>query len=312
MEEVNVSFFGKDPKVVKNLKFAGNIAVTKAPVLISGEEGVGKKAMAKYIHQTSNRKNKSLIFVDCSKDEKDVENEILGYHHDETRRFVKGALEMGNEGSVVFVNIDALCESFQKRLFQIFSELSDYDIDVRIMATTTKNLSKSVNTNKFYRELFLIFSSAQISMTSLRERLSDIDYLSSEVLSNICKDKNAFVPVIEEGAKKKLLAHYWTYNVDELIKIMKESYDNSNKEIITMNDLALGDRRVVHNVVGNEGDLKLMSLRDAEKILIEKALVHTSENRTQAAKILGVSIRTLRNKINEYRSEGSQFFLNLR
>ena len=253
------------------------------------------------------------MLVDCSQEPQIVEDKILGHRNPETERFVKGVLEMANRGTVVLTNIDGLSESFQKRLFQIFNELVDYDIDIRVIAATTKNLSKQVGAGKFYRGLYTHLSGTQIAMTSLRERIGDIQFLSQEVLRILCEESNQPVPVIEEEVNKKLLAHYWTHNVSELISVIEATLENSNKEVITLQDLALGDRKVIHSIGENSEDgLKLMSLKEAEKLLIRKALIHTSENRTQAAKILGVSIRTLRNKINEYRVEGSQFFLNLR
>jgi two-component system response regulator FlrC len=104
-----------------------------------------------FVHNNSARNAGEVLVVDCSQDAKQVENEILGYRDEETGSFNKGVLERANGGSVILANIDALDEKFQKRLYQILQELSDYDLDVRIMATTTKNLSKYVGAGRFYR-----------------------------------------------------------------------------------------------------------------------------------------------------------------
>lgn len=313
MESINVNLFGRDSRVLKNLKFVEHIASTKAPALITGELGVGKRTMAQYLHSLSNRKDRPYAVIDCSADPKEVEDKILGYHDPESGRFIKGALESTNGGTVTLAHIDGLPEDFQGRLIQIFDELSDYDIDLCILATTTRNLSKMLGLGKFHRGLYAYFANTQISMISLRDRVGDIQFLSQELLKILSEEKNCMVPGVEEKVNEKLFSHCWTHNVGEMIEVMKETFDRSNKSIITLDNLALGDRRVLQGLSGSDGDgLKLMSLKDAEKLLIKKALLHTSENRTQAAKILGVSIRTLRNKINEYRDEGSQFFLNLR
>ncbi|MCY4644572.1 MAG: sigma 54-interacting transcriptional regulator [Bacteriovoracales bacterium] len=313
MESIRAELFGRNPKVLKTLKFVENVAVTRVPVLILGELGTGKEKLAKYIHELSNRKEEKFLVVDCSQESQTVENEILGYRDDASGRFVKGVLEFGNGGSIALLNIDSVSESFQKRLHQVLTELSDYDIDIRIIATTTKNLSKLVGAGKFHRGLYAYISGSQVSMVSLRERPEDIQFLSEEILKVICEKENCPIPIVDGEVNKKLLAHYWTHNISELFSVMKESFENSDKKEITLNDLALGDRKVIHSMGGGIDDgVKLMSLKEAEKLLIKKALIHTSENRTQAAKILGVSIRTLRNKINEYRVQGSQFFLNLR
>lgn len=313
METIKAELFGQDAKANKVITFAQNVAVTKTPVLIVGEVGTGKKSLANYIHGLSSRNDQLILSVDCGQEAQTVENEILGHRCDETGRFNKGILERANGGTVILENVDGIAEDFQKRIYQIFQELADYEINVRIIATTTKNLSKLVGSGRFYRALYTYLSGTQITITSLRERSSDIQYISEFYLRSLCEARGVACATIEEEAMKKLLAHYWTHNVSELKTVIEASLENSNGEKIAMGDLALGDRKVVNTIADSSDEgIKLMSLKEAEKLLIKKALIHTSENRTQAAKILGVSIRTLRNKINEYRSDGSNFFLNLR
>lgn len=309
MNTLTAEYFGQDPKIVKALKVAKNVAVTKVPVLVVGEAGVGKKTLAKFIHQNSTRANKQFINVDCSQSSQNVENAILGHREDETGRFIKGALENANGGTVVLVNIDALEDDFQKKLHKILGELDDYDIDVRLVATTTKNLSKLVGAGRFYRGLYTILSSNTITLTPLRERINDIELVARNIVNEAQENNIA----IEEVAMQKLVTHYWTHNVKELKAVLESSLVNFEGETLSEEQLEIGEKKVV-NVISEEDSegIRLMSLKEAERLLIKKALVHTSENRTQAAKILGVSIRTLRNKINEYRTEGNSYFVNLR
>ena len=111
----------------------------------------------------------------------------------------------------------------------------------------------------------------------------------------------------------KVLSHYWTHNVEELKAVIETSLEKLEGDVLDEDQIMIGERRTTSMMSDDESEgIRLMSLKDAEKLLIKKALIHTSENRTQAAKILGVSIRTLRNKINEYRTDGNSFFLNLR
>ncbi len=300
---------GNHPKFVKAVEFAKNISVTKAPVLIVGETGTGKRSFCHYIHQNSSRAQNEILFVDCSQDFRIVENEILGYRDEATGRFNKGALERSNGSTVVLQNIDALEENFQKRVYKIFLELQDYDLDVRILATTTKNLSKYVGAGRFYRALYTFFSGSQITLNPIRERGDDIAYLAKYFLNKETNGESDFTP----EALDKVVTFYWTHNVAELRSVIENAIPNTKDGMIDVAALELGEKKV--DLISNNGDedgIKLMSLKDAEKLLIKKALIHTSENRTQAAKILGVSIRTLRNKINEYRGNGNQYFLNLR
>lgn len=313
MVATNVELVGTHPKFKKALDFAVSIAVTKSPALLVGESGTGKKTVCRFIHESSARSQKPYYEVDCSKDAKTVENQILGHRDESTGRFTKGVLELANGGTVVLSNIDGLDENFQKRIFQIIKELPDYDLDIRLLATTSKNLSKYVGAGRFYRALFTFFSSTQITMVPLRERTTDIELISKFYASKVATEKNLNEMRFSEEALTKITNYYWTHNVAELKAVVESAAESVTDGNIDISAIELGERK--SEVVTNDGDdegLKLMSLKEAEKLLIKKALIHTSENRTQAAKILGVSIRTLRNKINEYRGEGTSYFVNLR
>lgn len=307
-----VSLVGNHPKFIKAVEFAGNVAVTKAPVLIIGESGSGKKTFCNFIHRKSARGTGPILLVDCAQEAQAVENEVLGFR-DEEGKFNKGILERANAGTIILENIDALDEKFQKRLYQILQELGDYDLDVRIVATTTKNLSKYVGAGRFYRALYTYFSGSQISLLPLRERGTDIESLAEYFAGNFAVENNKASVTFTEEAKKKIGSFYWAHNVAELRSVIESTVANSESGEIDINAIEIGEKKAesVSNDIDDDG-LKLMSLKEAERLLIKKALIHTSENRTQAAKILGVSIRTLRNKINEYRGEGTNYFVNLR
>ena len=308
-----ITLVGNHPKFIKALELAKNMAVTKAPVLIVGESGTGKKAFCQYIHQNSGRKEGDFFIVECAQEAQKVENEVLGYRDEETGRFNKGILERANGGTVVFSHIDSLDEKFQKRLYTILQELGDYDLDIRVMATTAKNLSKYVGAGRFYRALFTYFSNSQISLIPLRERGTDIELIAEQVVFNWSKNNDRQIIGFSDEARTKITSYYWTHNVAELTAVIENSVANCNGDVIDINAIELGEKKAeAITSEQSEDGLKLMSLKDAEKLLIKKALMHTSENRTQAAKILGVSIRTLRNKINEYRSAGNNYFVNLR
>lgn len=313
MYSVNKELFGQDVKIKKAVDFAFNVAVTKVPVLIVGESGTGKKTLAKLIHEQSSRREKDFLVVDCSEDPISVENAILGHRDEETGRFHKGVLEQGNGGTVVLSKIEGLEENFQKRLFKIFMELPDYEIDVRLIATTTKNISKLVGSGRFYRALYTHFSKTQIQISPLRDRPEDIQLLTNHFIHDLAVEKGVEPPQIEKEAFDKILSYYWTHNISELKSVIEKSLETIEDGVLALKDLAIGEKKAMSFSVDDDEDgIKLMSLKEAEKLLIKKALIHTSENRTQAAKILGVSIRTLRNKINEYRNEGANYFVNLR
>jgi two-component system response regulator FlrC len=310
---VNEELFGKDEKVLDVLKQARNLASLKGPVLVSGELGTGKKTLCIYIHEHSLRKEKTILIVDCGQEKDYIEKKILGHREEDTGRFQKGVLEEGNGGTVVLANIECLDEHFQKKLFKIILELPDYDIDVRIMVTSSKNLAKLVGIGRFHRALYNYFISGQISIPSLRERRDDISYIFTKYLENICLESNRIVPIVSQEVFNKIYHYYWSHNISEIMSVVNNTLDNLVAEQIDLSSFIMGEKKIHHSHSESDEDgVKLMSLKEAERLLIKKALIHTSENRTQAAKILGVSIRTLRNKINEYRSEGANYFINLR
>jgi two-component system response regulator FlrC len=304
---------GNHPKFNMALETARNVAVTKTPVLISGEAGSGKKAVGAYIHNNSVRKNARLEVVDCTLDTASVEKIVLGYRDDQSGKFNRGVLEIANGGTVIFANIDALDENFQKRLYTILQELPDYELDVRVLATTSKNLSKLVGAGKFTRALYTYFSGAQIDMISLRERGTDVELIARHFIEEYASENNAGDISLCSEAARKLTDYNWNNNLHELKSFIRKTLSTMDGKTLDIQAIEKGERKVEFSSSETDEDgLKLMSLKDAEKLLIKKALVYTSENRTQAAKILGVSIRTLRNKINEYRSEGATYFVNLR
>ncbi|MBF0312325.1 MAG: sigma-54-dependent Fis family transcriptional regulator [Oligoflexia bacterium] len=309
---VREELFGRDSRIQKAIAFAREFADQNMPLLLMGENGVGKESLGIYIHQLSKRKSYQYLTVDCANDEKSVEDEILGHRDEETSRYNKGIIERANKGTILLKNIDGLSDDFQKKIYKIFHELNDYDIDVRIIATTTKNLSKLVGAGRFSRALYLLVSGHQIFIPPLRERKEDIKLLAQYFLENYARELLIEAPYFTSEAYEKLMNFYWTYNVLELKAVVSNSIKNMHDGMIGAEDLTIGEKKNI-TINGEEEDgIKLMSLKEAEKLLIKKALIHTSENRTQAAKILGVSIRTLRNKINEYRNDGTNYFVNLR
>lgn len=304
---------GNHPKFNSALETARNVAVTKTPVLIAGEAGSGKKALGSYIHNNSARKNARIETVCCSDDASMVEKIVLGYRDEESGKFNRGVLELANGGTVIFANIDALDESFQKRLYTILQELPDYELDVRILATTSKNLSKLVGAGKFSRALYTYFSGAQIDMISLRERGTDVELIARHFIEEYSQENQSEQIYLADEAARKLSDYNWNNNIAELKSFIRKTMTNMDGTTLDLQAIENGERKAEFTTGEvDEDGMKLMSLKDAEKLLIKKALVFTSENRTQAAKILGVSIRTLRNKINEYRGEGAVYFVNLR
>ncbi|MEK6623654.1 MAG: helix-turn-helix domain-containing protein, partial [Bdellovibrionota bacterium] len=168
-----------------------------------------------------------------------------------------------------------------------------------------------VGAGRFYRGLFNQLASNTISLMPLRDRPNDLEQVARSLVKELAGENR--VLNLDQSAMDKILSHYWSFNLEELRDVLEESISTFEGEVLSEEHLSIGEKRTQIAIQDDESEgIRLMSLKDAEKLLIKKALIHTSENRTQAAKILGVSIRTLRNKINEYRNGGSSYFVNLR
>jgi two-component system response regulator FlrC len=260
-------------------------------VLITGEIGSGRKTLGTFIHSESARKSAACRVVDCSLDTAHVERDVLGFRDDESGRFHRGALEECNGGTVIFADVDALDEIFQKRLYTILQELPDYELDVRIVATTSKNLSKLVGAGKFSRTLLTYFSGAQISVVPLRERGTDVEDLANYFVQVFSAAQGLTTPTITPEALQRLVSNSWSHNISELKSLIQSAVTNSKEGLIDLAAFEQQERKSdMHAIEVDEEGFKLMSLREAEKLLIKKALVFTAENRTQAAKILFKSI----------------------
>ena len=137
---------------------------------------------------------------------------------------------------------------FKKRLHSILNELQDYDIDLRIISTTTKNLSKLVGSGRFYRGLYTAISSNSINLTPLSERISDLQMVSS-LLVDIYSEGNT---VIGQEGMNKICSHYWTHNIQELKAIIEASVERCEENCLESNDILIGERRAVSMM--NEDD----------------------------------------------------------
>ncbi len=174
-------------------------------------------------------------------------------------------------------------------------------------------MSKLIGAGKFSRALYTYFNGATIDMVALRERGTDVELIARHFIEEYAAEIDAGDISLCQDAARKLTDYNWNNNLSELKTFIRKTLSNMDGSTLDLQAIENGERKVeLSSTETDEDGLKLMSLKDAEKLLIKKALVFTSENRTQAAKILGVSIRTLRNKINEYRGEGSNYFVNLR
>lgn len=286
------------------LEIVREIAKTDITVLLTGESGVGKEVIARYIHKHSLRSNQPFVAINCAAiTETLLEAELFGYEKGAFTGATErkpGKFELANKGTILLDEISEMAYRLQAKLLRVIQEkevdkvggTKPVAIDVRIIATTNKDLGEEVKKGNFREDLFYRINVFPIRIPPLRERIDDIIPLAEFFLKRL-SNKMSKNFTITEDMKKYLLKRPWHGNVRELENFIYRSAVLSQDGILRLQEEEL-------DLFEEEKPIKAGSLKDAERELIVDALKKTKGNRTKAAKILGISVRTLRNKINEY------------
>jgi len=286
------------------LQSTERVAKTDATVLVTGESGVGKELVARYIHENSDRLDKPFIAVNCAAlPENLLESELFGYEKGaftgaSSRKF--GKFELADRGTILLDEVTEMDFKLQAKLLRVLQEKEvevvgakfPKKVDVRVIATTNRQIGKFVEEGKFREDLYYRLNVFPIHVPPLRERREDIPPLVAYFLKKHAKGMDVR---IEEEAMEYLKQKNWKGNVRELENTVARACILSNYSVIKMTHLP---------DVDSIKDVSLGSVKDMETKLIMDALKSVRGNRTKAAALLGITARTLRNKLNEYRDSG--------
>lgn len=310
----NKTIMTLDAKMKKLIEIADSVACSRATVLIQGESGTGKELMARYIHEKSNRANREFVALNCAAvPEGLLESELFGHERGaftgaDSRKI--GKFEMANMSTLLLDEISELPLHLQSKLLRVLQE-NEIDrvgggkpikIDVRIIAATNKNIFDLVKSEHFREDLFYRLNVIPIHVPPLRNRVSDIDMLGSQFIIMSSQQNNLPIKKLTDAAIKKLQNWVWPGNVRELQNVIERSVLLCPSDVIDAKDLC------IENYSESRVELGLhagMTVQKAERLLIAKTLEYTDQNKTRAADMLGISIRTLRNKLNEYKLENT-------
>jgi len=302
-------FFTKDAKTQQLLKKAALISKSNASVLIIGESGTGKERMSKYIHECSDRSDKRMIAVNCAAiPEAMIESELFGYVKGAFTGAVgdkMGKFELANNSTILLDEITEMPIDLQAKLLRVIQEgeidrlgsVSTKKINVRIIATSNRNIEQAVADGKFREDLFYRLSVVSISIPPLRKRKDDILFLAKYFLQQYSDEYSKPMPDILPEAISDLSQHIWRGNVRELENCMHRAILTCDGKIAP-SDLDIDVSKIQTNITSKQASAPvIMSIRDMEKALIEETLKKVEGNRTEAAKLLGINIKTLRAKI---------------
>lgn len=314
-----------DTKMRDILKLAETVAGTKSSVLITGEQGTGKNTLAKFIHERSNRNNASCVTVNCAQQpEMLLETELFGFEKGAFAGTVsekRGKFEQANAGTLILDDVSELTPKLQAKLLKILEtsaverigSKAGIPIDVRIIAISNKNLSECVASGRFSEALYYKLNTVAMLVPPVRERLADLKLMVSTIMGRVATRTGRRVSGITEEAVQKLAAHGFPGNFRELEGILERAMMSAQDGVIRANDVNTGGlNSTSHQGAGAhsvdwEAEAQWApgrTLEQIERAVILKSLAFHNGNRTHTARELGISIRTLRNKLNEYRRAG--------
>ncbi len=307
----------RDPEFKRVLEIASAVAQSSASVLIQGESGTGKELIARLIHSSSNRSSAPFVAVNCAALPGNLlESELFGHEKGAFTGAIEkkqGKFELAQGGTLLLDEISEMEEVLQAKLLRVLQErevdrvggTKPIPIDVRVVATTNREIRKEVQQGNFREDLYYRLNVIPLFVPPLRDRSGDVRLLLEHFIRKYSNgEKN-----LSEEAFKELEVYPWPGNVRELQNACERAVLLSPQEskILSAENFMLG---VTESPVreGNN-DLRLipgLSVWEAEKRLIFETLRSTGNNRTKAAELLGISIRTLRNKLHEYGDKSEQ------
>src|SRR5271167_1917033 len=319
----------RDDAMAKVVKLAQQIAGSDAAVMITGESGTGKEVLARYVHTRSNRAKKPFISINCAAiPEHLLESELFGHEKGAftgaiARRI--GKFEEATGGTLLLDEISEMDVRLQSKLLRAIQErvidrvggTRPVPIDIRIIATSNRNLADAVREGSFREDLLFRLNVVNLKIPPLRERPADILELAQHFAKKYAEANGVPLRPISAEARRVLTSNRWQGNVRELENtihraVLMAQGDEIGAEAILSPD---GDRldltrtapAVAHATFAAEQVTRALvgrTVADVERDLILETLKHCLGNRTHAANILGISIRTLRNKLNEYADGG--------
>jgi len=300
-------------------------APTRATVLLLGESGTGKELFARAIHDMSDRHDKPFIKLNCAAlPEGLIESALFGHEKGAFTGAIKrveGAFERANRGTLLLDEISEMRLDLQAKLLRVLQEqefervggTSTIRVDVRVIATSNRDLAADAAAGRFRQDLYFRLSVIPLRIPALRERLEDIPMLAYRFAMRAARDVGKEITTIEPEAIQLLQRYPWPGNVRELEHAVERAVILSAGPVLGVRSFEGQRLGPVANVPGGppgqvapeapdtrEGGIVLHTLDvgEAEAILIQHALVASGNNRTKAAELLGISVRTLRNKLN--------------
>lgn len=317
----------RDPAMESVVKLATQIAASEASILITGESGTGKEMLARFVHQKSPRAKKAFISVNCAAiPENLLESELFGHEKGSFTGAVArriGKFEEANGGTLLLDEISEMDARLQAKLLRALQERmidrvgggKPVPVDIRVIATSNRNLIEAVKNGNFREDLLYRLNVVNLKIPPLRARLADILELAEHFSRRYAEANGIPLRPISAEARNELKSAKWPGNVRELENTIHRAVLLAPGTEIDIDSIRLPDGSRLSEPRGVAAQAAMIAeqmttnhvgrtVASVERELILDTLKHCLGNRTHAANILGISIRTLRNKLNEYMAEG--------
>jgi DNA-binding NtrC family response regulator len=312
-EILSPGIIGRSPLLLQALQRARAAAITDADVLIEAESGTGKELLAKFIHQSSNRSRKPFVAVNCAAVPEDLlESELFGHAKGAftgASAAKAGKFELADGGTLLLDEIGEmplnlqpkLLRILQEREFERLGETRSIHVNIRVIATTNASLCSMVEQGRFRSDLYYRLNVIPLSIPGLRDRLEDIPALARYFTERFAVETDSAVTELDPSFIERLQAYSWPGNIRELANFMRR--------VLSLNRDSTIDAECFYKEFHPFGNMPAASralpapgtpISVIEKMHLLNTLAMANGNRTHAAMMLGISLRTMRNKIREY------------
>ncbi len=308
---------GKSEVIEKIFSIIVKVAKTQSTVLIRGESGTGKELVARAIHYNSPRMNKPLVEISCASfPETLLESELFGYEKGAftgANNSKKGRFELAQGGTIFLDEIGDISESVQVKLLRVLQErqitrlggTETIDVDVRVITATNRDLEKALDQGKFRDDLYYRLNVIPIVLPPLRERKGDIPLIIDHFIKKVSMENTMPAPIISDEALKLCLMYEWPGNVRELENAIENAIVLGDGSTILRKHLPFGmfaksKRSIKLDFLQNPGKTYKEKTEEVEKLILLDAIEQAGGNKSEAAKMLNISLRTMRYKVKKY------------
>jgi two-component system response regulator FlrC len=320
-----------DPKTANLISLADRISASDASVLVTGSSGTGKELIARHIHRHSARASAPFVAVNCAAiPETLLETELFGHEKGAFTGAVArriGKFEEANGGTLLLDEVTEMDPRLQAKLLRVIQEREidrvggkkPVKVDVRIIATSNRDMETAIADGQFREDLYFRLNVVSIEVPDLKDRVDDIEPLANYFVDKYVEANGVAPLTLSDGGLQKLLAYSWPGNVRELENVMHRCVLLATDDEIGPEAIQLSSSSIDHGAAANANTASASqtqpnsggttgmvgrTVSEVERDLIIDTLEHCLGNRTHAANILGISIRTLRNKLRLYNEEG--------